>query len=93
MLFSATYISSETHQTRFHSLILAFISSILLLILLPNLITLLIGWDGLGLTSFLLVAYYSNPKSLRAAIITALTNRIGDALLIIRIAFLAFENN
>jgi len=47
---------------------------------------LLLGWDGLGLTSFILVIYYQNNKSLAAGLITAFSNRVGDALLLIAIA-------
>ena len=48
-------------------------------------IFLLLGWDGLGLSSYLLVIYFINDNSLRSGIITALSNRVGDALLIIAI--------
>lgn len=45
------------------------------------------GWDGLGLVSFVLVRYYQSHKSLGAAMITALTNRVGDAMLLVGIGF------
>ena len=54
-----------------------------LLIFMSTLYGTLIGWDGLGITSFLLVIYYKNRKSLGRRIITALTNRVGDAFLLI----------
>lgn len=68
-------------------MVLLFVASINFLIFIPNLITLLLGWDGLGLVSFLLVIYYQNAKSLGAGIITALTNRIGDVLILVSIAW------
>lgn len=91
--FSETYIKSETFNTRFTHIVLLFIISINILIFFPHLITLLLGWDGLGLVSFILVIFYQNPKSLRAGIITALTNRIGDATLILAIAWTINSNN
>lgn len=46
----------------------------------------MLGWDGLGVVSYVLVVYYKNEKSRRAGIITALRNRVGDAALILSIA-------
>lgn len=85
--FSTIYISEEKYKDRFTILVLLFIISINLLIFLPHFIILLLGWDGLGIVSFILVIYYQNPKSLAAGIITALTNRIGDVTLLLSIAW------
>lgn len=85
--FSNIYIKEEKFTTRFTVLVLLFILSINLLIFIPHFIVLLIGWDGLGIVSFILVIYYQNPKSLAAGIITALTNRIGDVILLLSIGW------
>ena len=91
--FAITYIAHENFNLRFIILVLLFVLSINLLIFIPNLIVLLIGWDGLGLIRFLLVIFYQNNKSLRAGIITALTNRLGDAILLLAIAWRLNSNN
>ena len=62
----------------------------ILLILSPNIIRLLLGWDGLGVTSYLLVVFYQSNKSYNAGIITALTNRIGDVGLLICIGIMFY---
>jgi NADH-ubiquinone oxidoreductase chain 5 len=64
--------------------------SIILLIFSPNLIRILIGWDGLGIRSYLLVIYYTTQKSYNAGIITFARNRIGDALIIITISYFIY---
>lgn len=53
------------------------------LIIRPRLIRIILGWDGLGLVSYLLVIYYQNYKSYSAGIVTCLTNRIGDSALLV----------
>jgi len=85
--FSTIYIGEDKFIDRFTVLVLLFVLSINILIFFPHLIILLLGWDGLGIVSFILVIYYQNPKSLAAGIVTALTNRIGDVILLLAIAW------
>lgn len=82
------YINSELNLNRFIILVLLFILSIVLLIIRPNIIRILLGWDGLGLVSYCLVIYYQNLKSYNAGILTALSNRIGDVFIIIVICWI-----
>ena len=58
-----------------------------MLIFRPGFFSLMLGWDGLGLRSFLLVIYYKNYKSLNAGMLTFITNRLGDGLMLTGIAF------
>lgn len=87
-MFSHRYMRKEVYTIRFHLLVLAFVKSMFILILSPNIFRLILGWDGLGVTSFLLVVYFQSKKSFNAGIITALTNRIGDVLLLMGIAYI-----
>lgn len=82
------YISSELNLNRFIILVLLFVISILILIIRPNIIRILLGWDGLGLVSYCLVIYYQNMKSFNAGILTALSNRIGDVCILIVISWI-----
>jgi len=93
MIFSTRYIIREKFFSRFIMLVFFFVISIYLLILSPNLISLLLGWDGLGVTSYLLVIFYQSNKSYNAGILTAITNRLGDVGLLISISMLLFLGN
>ncbi len=84
-IFSHSYIKSEKFFLRFHVLVFLFVISILILIFRANFILLILGWDGLGVTSYLLVVYFQSSKSWNAGFLTALTNRIGDAIILISI--------
>lgn len=85
--FSSIYIKDDKFINRFTILVIMFVISINILVFIPHIIILLLGWDGLGITSFILVIYYQNRKSLAAGIITAITNRIGDVILLLSIAW------
>lgn len=88
IFYSSEYMEGDVYINRFIMLVSMFVVSIILLIISPNLIRILLGWDGLGLVSYCLVIYYQNVKSYNAGIITALTNRIGDVALLISIAWM-----
>lgn len=91
--FAVGYMHGEPYMKRFIYLVFFFVVSINILIYSGNLITVLLGWDGLGLTSFLLVIYYQNSYSLGAGLITVLTNRLGDVGLILAIGLLLSEGH
>jgi len=88
IIYRKDYIYNDININRFIILILIFVFSIILLIIRPNLIRILLGWDGLGLISYCLVIYFQNVKSYNAGILTALSNRVGDVALLIAIAWM-----
>lgn len=91
--FRSSYMRGDKYFKRFHYLLFSFVVSIIILILSPNLIRILLGWDGLGISSYLLVIYYSRRKSYNAGMITLISNRVGDALLILRIRYMLYLRN
>jgi NADH-ubiquinone oxidoreductase chain 5 len=87
--YSKDYIAGDPNIERFIWLVFMFVISMMALIIRPNIISILLGWDGLGLVSYALVIYYQNIKSFNAGILTALSNRIGDVIILISIALIA----
>nr|YP_009353204.1 NADH dehydrogenase subunit 5 [Rhombodera valida]AOY36184.1 NADH dehydrogenase subunit 5 [Rhombodera valida] len=88
ILYSEDYMSGDITLNRFIFLVLMFVLSMMFLIISPNLISILLGWDGLGLVSYCLVIYYQNVKSYNAGMLTALSNRVGDVALLMAIAWM-----
>ena len=93
MLFSSSYISHDPFLKRFVWLVILFVLSINILVFIPRLAALLLGWDGLGIVSFALVIYYQNMKSLGAGMLTVLANRIGDVIILISIGLLILQGH
>nr|YP_002735038.1 NADH dehydrogenase subunit 5 [Malcus inconspicuus]ABZ02054.1 NADH dehydrogenase subunit 5 [Malcus inconspicuus] len=88
VFYSSSYMFFDNYSVRFLFLVLLFVMSMCLMILSPNLISILLGWDGLGLVSYLLVIYFQNYKSYNAGMLTVLVNRIGDVFILLSISLL-----
>nr|YP_009654882.1 NADH dehydrogenase subunit 5 [Scotinophara lurida]QCI09449.1 NADH dehydrogenase subunit 5 [Scotinophara lurida] len=88
ILYSSSYMGNDLFSVRFLLIVLLFVMSMMFLIISPNLISILLGWDGLGLVSYCLVIYYQNFKSYNAGMLTILSNRIGDVAILMGIAWL-----
>nr|YP_009407051.1 NADH dehydrogenase subunit 5 [Typhlatya arfeae]ASA39600.1 NADH dehydrogenase subunit 5 [Typhlatya arfeae] len=88
LYYSGGYMFGDVNMVRFIYLVLGFVASMVFLIVSPNLISILLGWDGLGLVSYALVIYYQNEKSAGAGMLTALSNRVGDVAILISIALM-----
>nr|YP_009170510.1 NADH dehydrogenase subunit 5 [Loliolus beka]ALE33714.1 NADH dehydrogenase subunit 5 [Loliolus beka] len=82
MVFTMSYMSGDVNLFRFVLTVMLFVLSMNFLIFIPSLVSLLLGWDGLGLVSFCLVIYYQNSKSLAAGMLTVLMNRVGDCFIL-----------
>nr|QZP41029.1 NADH dehydrogenase subunit 5 [Geoscapheus dilatatus] len=88
ILYSDYYMYGDYNMNRFIYLVLLFVMSMMFMIISPNMISILLGWDGLGLVSYCLVIYYQNVKSYNAGMLTALSNRIGDVALLMVITWM-----
>nr|QDA21650.1 NADH dehydrogenase subunit 5 [Trigomphus carus] len=88
IFYSNNYMEGDPYLSRFILLVLMFVLSMMLLIISPNMVSILLGWDGLGLISYLLVIYYQNFKSYGAGMLTVLSNRLGDVAFLLSIAWM-----
>nr|WIL10218.1 NADH dehydrogenase subunit 5 [Stenocladius bicoloripes] len=86
--YSSEYMSGDLNINRFIILVMLFVLSMMFMIISPNLVSILLGWDGLGLVSYCLVIYYQNFKSYNAGMITVLSNRIGDVAILMGVAWM-----
>ncbi len=81
-LFAAWYMAGEAGVTRFYAWMNLFVFSMLMLVLGDNLLLLFLGWEGVGLCSYLLIGYYyQDSANGRAAFKAFVVTRIGDVFL------------
>jgi NADH-quinone oxidoreductase subunit L len=83
-LFSIGYMHHDKGVTKYFSYLNLFIFNMLILVLGDSLLTMFVGWEGVGLCSYLLIGFWFNDKEKAAAGMKAfITNRIGDAFFLL----------
>ena len=83
-------MADEEGYSRFFAYMNLFVGSMLILVLASNLLLLYLGWEGVGLCSFLLIGFwYSDPENGRSARKAFVVTRIGDVSLAIGLFILA----
>lgn len=82
-LYRFFYMGEDWLIYRFSSLVFLFYLSMFFLVFGGNFFVTMVGWDGLGVTSFFLVVFYQNFSSGVSGLITVYTNRLGDAFFLI----------
>ncbi|WP_245573405.1 NADH-quinone oxidoreductase subunit L [Marinimicrobium agarilyticum] len=88
--FAGWYMRGEEGITRFYAYMNLFVFSMILLVLGDNLLLLFLGWEGVGLCSYLLIGYYyQNAANGAAAMKAFIVTRIGDVFLAVGL-FLLF---
>jgi NADH-quinone oxidoreductase subunit L len=91
IIYSVGYMAHDTDRRRFFGYLNLFVASMLLLVLADNYLVLYVGWEGVGLASYLLIGFWQErPSAAVAAKKAFIVNRVGDAGLTLAI-FLMFS--
>ena len=93
-LYSIEYMSHDPHLSRFMSYLSLFTFFMLILVTADNLAQMFIGWEGVGLCSYLLINFwYGRIQANKAALKAMIINRIGDFSLVLSILLTFYTFN
>jgi NADH-quinone oxidoreductase subunit L len=91
-LYSIGYIAEDPRRGRFFAYMNLFVFFMLILVLGANYLVLYLGWEGVGLCSYLLIGFwFAAPGNAEAAKKAFITTRIGDTLMLVGLALLVFK--
>ena len=91
-IYSFFYMSKEEGWTRYFAYLNLFIFMMLILVLADSLPLLFVGWEGVGLCSYLLIGFwFKEEKKAQAGMLAFIVNRLGDACFLLGIFFLFFH--
>jgi NADH:ubiquinone oxidoreductase subunit 5 (subunit L)/multisubunit Na+/H+ antiporter MnhA subunit len=88
-IYAIGYMAHDPRQARFFAYISLFAGAMLTLVVADNLLLLFVGWEIMGLCSFMLIGFwYEKPSAYKAAVKAFTTTRIADVMMLLGIAYL-----